>query len=226
MAGISSTAARRTGPFCEHLADEARAPGARDRHESRTRGRSHGRPVDLLRIPAFRFLGYLQDHDQVGNRATGDRISARLAPGLVKIGAGLVLTAPFTPMLFMGEEWAASTPWQYFTDHTDPELARAVAAGRRAEFAAFGCLGESQRFDPATRSLTGRPVGWQLTGFLPDVTWRIGATSTTTRSIRKTCRGAWRLTAAGSILSTASRRVSHFWIIAMPTWKSSTGRTI
>jgi malto-oligosyltrehalose trehalohydrolase len=105
---------------------------------SEFRGRSHGRPVDLLRIPAFRFLGYLQDHDQVGNRATGDRISARLAPGLVKIGAGLVLTAPFTPMLFMGEEWAAGTPWQYFTDHTDPELARAVAAGRRAEFAAFG----------------------------------------------------------------------------------------
>ena len=105
---------------------------------SEFRGRSHGRPVDLLRIPAFRFLGYLQDHDQVGNRATGDRISAGLAPGLVKIGAGLVLTAPFTPMLFMGEEWAAGTPWQYFTDHTDPELARAVAAGRRAEFAAFG----------------------------------------------------------------------------------------
>jgi malto-oligosyltrehalose trehalohydrolase len=105
---------------------------------SEFRGRSHGRPVDLLRIPAFRFLGYLQDHDQVGNRATGDRISAGLAPGLVKIGAGLVLTAPYTPMLFMGEEWAAATPWQYFTDHTDPELARAVAAGRRAEFAAFG----------------------------------------------------------------------------------------
>ena len=92
----------------------------------------------MFRVPAHRFLGYLQDHDQVGNRATGDRISARLAPGLVKIGAGLVLTAPFTPMLFMGEEWAAGTPWQYFTDHTDPELARAVAAGRRAEFAAFG----------------------------------------------------------------------------------------
>jgi malto-oligosyltrehalose trehalohydrolase len=102
------------------------------------RGRSHGRPVDLLRTPAFRFLGYLQDHDQVGNRATGDRISAGLAPGLVKIGAGLVLTSAFTTMLFMGEEWAAATPWQYFTDHTDPELPRAGAAARRAEFAEFG----------------------------------------------------------------------------------------
>ena len=102
------------------------------------RGRSHGRPVDLLRIPSFRFLGYLQDHDQVGNRAVGDRISAGRPADLMKVGAGLVLTAPFTPMLFMGEEWAASTPWQYFTDHVDPELARAVAAGRRAEFAAHG----------------------------------------------------------------------------------------
>ncbi len=102
------------------------------------RGRSHGRPVDLLRIPSFRFLGYLQDHDQVGNRAVGDRISAGRPAELVKVGAGLVLTAPFTPMLFMGEEWAAGTPWQYFTDHVDPELAKAVAVGRRAEFAAHG----------------------------------------------------------------------------------------
>jgi maltooligosyltrehalose trehalohydrolase len=102
------------------------------------RGRSHGRPVDVLRTPAHRFLGYLQDHDQVGNRATGDRISAGLPAGLLKVGAGLVLTAPFTPMLFMGEEWGAGTPWQYFTDHTDPGLAKAVADGRRAEFAGFG----------------------------------------------------------------------------------------
>jgi maltooligosyltrehalose trehalohydrolase len=55
-----------------------------------------------------------------------------------KIGAALVLTAPFTPMLFMGEEWGATTPWQYFTDHENDELANAVREGRRAEFAAFG----------------------------------------------------------------------------------------
>ncbi|HEY1319816.1 MAG TPA: malto-oligosyltrehalose trehalohydrolase, partial [Streptosporangiaceae bacterium] len=102
------------------------------------RGRTHGRQVDVFRVPAHRFLGYLQDHDQIGNRATGDRISARLTPELVKVAAGLVLTAPYTPMLFMGEEWAAGTPWQYFTDHTDPGLAKAVAEGRRAEFAAHG----------------------------------------------------------------------------------------
>jgi maltooligosyltrehalose trehalohydrolase len=66
----------------------------------------------VFRIPAHRFLGYLQDHDQVGNRAAGDRIAATLPPELVKVGAGLVLTAPYTPMLFMGEEWGADTPWQ------------------------------------------------------------------------------------------------------------------
>jgi malto-oligosyltrehalose trehalohydrolase len=102
------------------------------------RGRTHGRQVDVLRLPAHRFLGYLQDHDQVGNRATGDRIAATLPPDLVKVGAGLVLTGPYTPMLFMGEEWGADTPWQYFTDHVDPGLAKAVAEGRKAEFAAYG----------------------------------------------------------------------------------------
>jgi len=102
------------------------------------RGRTHGRQVDVFRVPAHRFLGYLQDHDQIGNRATGDRISAHLPAELTKVGAGLVLTASFTPMLFMGEEWGAQTPWQYFTDYADPGLARAVADGRRAEFAEHG----------------------------------------------------------------------------------------
>lgn len=102
------------------------------------RGRSHGRPVDVLTTPACRFVGFLQNHDQVGNRATGDRISALVTPEMLKVGAGLLLTAPFTPMLFMGEEWGASTPWQYFTDHSDPALQRAVSQGRRAEFAAHG----------------------------------------------------------------------------------------
>ena len=102
------------------------------------RGRTHGRQVDVFRLPAHRFLGYLQDHDQVGNRATGDRIAATLPSGLVKVGAGLMLTGPYTPMLFMGEEWGADTPWQYFTDHIDPGLARAVAEGRKAEFATHG----------------------------------------------------------------------------------------
>jgi maltooligosyltrehalose trehalohydrolase len=104
---------------------------------SQFRGRSHGRPVPGG-IGADRFVGFLQDHDQVGNRAIGDRIAATTSPAMLKVAAGLVLTAPFTPMLFMGEEWGARTPWQYFTDHPDPGLGRAIADGRRAEFAAHG----------------------------------------------------------------------------------------
>ncbi|MGA8114616.1 MAG: malto-oligosyltrehalose trehalohydrolase [Actinocatenispora sp.] len=102
------------------------------------RGRRHGRPVDRQRTPGHRFVAFLQDHDQIGNRATGDRIGATLSAGRCKIGAALMLTSPFTPMLFMGEEWAAGTPWQFFTSHPEPELARIVAEGRREEFAAHG----------------------------------------------------------------------------------------
>ncbi|MGA5203899.1 malto-oligosyltrehalose trehalohydrolase [Streptomyces variegatus] len=117
------------------------------------RERHHGRPLDRTRVAGHRLLGYGQTHDQVGNRAQGDRLSALLSPGLLACAATLILTAPFTPMLFMGEEWAAGTPWQFFTDHTDPELADAVRRGRRREFAAHGWKEEDvpDPQDPATR---------------------------------------------------------------------------
>ncbi|HEX7354110.1 MAG TPA: malto-oligosyltrehalose trehalohydrolase [Mycobacteriales bacterium] len=100
------------------------------------RGRHHGRPAGDL--PGERFVVFLQDHDQVGNRARGDRISASLPPGLLRVGAALTLLSPFTPMLFMGEEWAASTPWQFFADPDSTELAAATRDGRRREFADHG----------------------------------------------------------------------------------------
>ncbi len=117
------------------------------------RGADWGRPVDPARHRGHRFLGYLQDHDQVGNRAIGDRISATLSPGRLAAGAALVLTSPFTPMLFMGEEWGAGTPWQFFTDFGDPALAAAVREGRRGEFAEHGWIAEDvpDPQDPATR---------------------------------------------------------------------------
>jgi maltooligosyltrehalose trehalohydrolase len=107
------------------------------------RERTHGRPVDVLTMPAYRFVVFDQDHDQVGNRAIGDRLPSTLAgnplrDGLLRVASGLVLLSPYTPMLFMGEEWGADTPWQYFTDHTDPFFASAVSEGRRSEFAAHG----------------------------------------------------------------------------------------
>jgi maltooligosyltrehalose trehalohydrolase len=111
------------------------------------RDRTHGRPVDRARTPGYRFLAYLQDHDQVGNRAAGDRLSASLPPGLLACGAALVLCSPFTPMLFMGEEWGASTPWAFFVGFDDPALAEAVRTGRREEFAEHG-WGASEVPDP------------------------------------------------------------------------------
>ncbi|MGH9587582.1 MAG: DUF3459 domain-containing protein, partial [Acidobacteriaceae bacterium] len=95
----------------------------------------HGRPVDGL--PAWRFLGYAQNHDQVGNRAQGERLNMLVSPGRVKIAAALVMTSPFVPLIFQGEEWAASTPFLFFTDH-EPELGKLVSEGRKKEFAAFG----------------------------------------------------------------------------------------
>ncbi len=102
------------------------------------RERHHGRPIDRLTLPASRLVTFAQDHDQIGNRATGDRLSATLSPGRLAVGAVLNLMTPFTPMLFMGEEWGASTPWQFFTSHPEPELGKATAEGRIAEFAKMG----------------------------------------------------------------------------------------
>lgn len=100
------------------------------------RRRSHGRSATGL--SGHRFVGCLQNHDQVGNRALGERTSQLLSLDQLKIGAALVISAPFIPMLFQGEEWGASTPFLYFTDHKEPGLGEAVKEGRREEFAAFG----------------------------------------------------------------------------------------
>ncbi|MDL5487532.1 malto-oligosyltrehalose trehalohydrolase [Microbacterium wangruii] len=101
------------------------------------RGRDHGHPLPA-EVPTWRLVTFAQDHDQIGNRAEGDRLTATLPPERLAIAAVLTLTAPGTPMLFMGEEWGASTPWQFFTSHPEPELAEATAKGRTEEFARMG----------------------------------------------------------------------------------------
>jgi maltooligosyltrehalose trehalohydrolase len=106
------------------------------------RGADHGRPVDTAHMPTWRLVVCNQNHDQVGNRARGDRLSDP-APGhldddQLACAALLTLAGPFTPMLFMGEEWAASTPFQFFTSHPEPELGEATARGRIEEFARMG----------------------------------------------------------------------------------------
>jgi maltooligosyltrehalose trehalohydrolase len=99
------------------------------------RGRTHGRPPSG--VEPHQLIVSAQNHDQIGNRAQGERLSSLLELGALKAVAALTLLSPFVPMLFQGEEWGASTPFLYFTDHQDPNLARLVAEGRSKEFSAF-----------------------------------------------------------------------------------------
>ena len=103
---------------------------------SEYRGRNHGRMV--VGLSGHRFIGFVQNHDQVGNRAQGERVSHEAGVGRAKIAAALVLLSPFVPMLFQGEEFGASAPFLYFTDYDDPELGRMISEGRKREFEAFG----------------------------------------------------------------------------------------
>lgn len=139
----------------EHLAHALQRAFVYDGTYSEFRDRRHGkRPEGLA---GHRFLGYLQNHDQVGNRARGERSSHLMSDDLLKVGAALVLTSPFIPMLFQGEEWGATSPFLYFTDHEDTALGAAVSKGRRSGFKAFGWkpseVPDPQDEDTFTRSL-------------------------------------------------------------------------
>ncbi len=103
---------------------------------SHYRRRTHGKPAKHL--PQNRFLGYIQNHDQVGNRAAGERFPEVAGFDRAKVAAAIVFMSPFIPMIFMGEEWAASAPFQYFASHQNAELARRVAEGRKKELKKFG----------------------------------------------------------------------------------------
>jgi maltooligosyltrehalose trehalohydrolase len=103
-----------------------------DGRHSRFRGRRHGAPA--LGLPGDRFVVCAQNHDQVGNRALGDRLAASLAPDALRVVAAAVLLSPYVPLLFMGEEDGVTTPFPYFVHHSDPDLVAAVRAGRAREF--------------------------------------------------------------------------------------------
>ena len=131
-----------TGYYADFAPIEALAKAAtrgffHDGTWSSFRDRTHGFPIPP-ETPTWRLVAYAQDHDQIGNRATGDRLSDTLDEDLLAVAALLSLASPFTPMLFMGEEWGASTPWQFFTAHPEPELGEATARGRIAEFERMG----------------------------------------------------------------------------------------
>ena len=116
---------------------------------SRFRGRVHGTPTGDL--PGERFVVSTQNHDQVGNRALGERLSSLVDFEGLKLAAVSMLFSPYIPLLFMGEEYGEPAPFLFFTDFGDPGLRAAVSQGRRDEFAAFGREGEvPDPQDPAT----------------------------------------------------------------------------
>jgi maltooligosyltrehalose trehalohydrolase len=104
------------------------------------RRRRHG--ISSRQIPAHRFVVFAQNHDQVGNRMLSERLTQLVSFEGLKLAAGLVLLSPFIPLLFMGEEYGETAPFQYFIHHSDPALVEAVRRGRREEFAAFQWQGE------------------------------------------------------------------------------------
>ena len=110
--------------------------GQHSRHAGRGRG------TDPSGTPMHRFVICLQNHDQIGNRPTGDRLHHTIELPSWRAASTLLLTAPMTPLLFMGQEWAASSPFQFFTD-LEPRLGALVTEGRRREFRDFAGFAES-----------------------------------------------------------------------------------
>ncbi len=104
--------------------------------------RKRRRGSDSRDIDAGRFVAFSQNHDQVGNRMLGNRLSQLLSLDKLKIAAGVVILSPFLPLIFMGEEYGETAPFQYFISHGDPALIEAVRQGRREEFSAFKWQGE------------------------------------------------------------------------------------
>jgi maltooligosyltrehalose trehalohydrolase len=125
---------------------------------SQYRDRYHGRPPAGL--SGHQFIGYSQTHDQVGNRAKGERSSRLMNVNRLKIAAALVITAPFVPLLFQGEEWGASTPFLYFSGHPEPALGHAVSEGRKREFSSFGWNPEDVPDPQALETFTRSKLDW------------------------------------------------------------------
>jgi maltooligosyltrehalose trehalohydrolase len=104
------------------------------------RGRRHGNSSRA--VPPAKFVVYAQNHDQIGNRMMGERLSELVSIDQYKLAASAVLLSPFVPLLFMGDEYGETAPFQYFVSHSDPRLVEAVRRGRREEFTAFNWQGE------------------------------------------------------------------------------------
>jgi maltooligosyltrehalose trehalohydrolase len=126
---------------------------------SRYRGRRQGSSSE--RLPAKSFVVFAQNHDQVGNRCSGDRLAASVSFEALKLAAGLVILSPFLPLFFMGEEYGETAPFQYFVSHEDSALAEAVRKGRREEFSRFARKGESPDPEDEATFLRSK-ISWDL----------------------------------------------------------------
>jgi len=147
--------------FCgiEDLADSYRKGFLYAGQYSKFRQKSYG--SSSKQTPAKRFVVYAQNHDQVGNRRVGDRLSQSLSFGQLKLAAGTVLLSPYVPLLFMGEEYCERAPFNYFVSHGDPSLVEAVRRGRKGEFARFGWTGDIP--DPQSEAtFLGSKLNWDL----------------------------------------------------------------
>ncbi len=120
-----------------------------------------------LGIPYSRLLTYTQTHDQIGNRALGERLAHLVGPAALRLATVLTLLSPFVPMLFMGEEWAASSPFQFFSDHRDHGIARATSEGRMNEFKAFGWRAEQVPDPQAVATFERSRLDWSELGREP-----------------------------------------------------------
>jgi maltooligosyltrehalose trehalohydrolase len=119
------------------------------------------RGTDASAFDPPHFVYCIQNHDQVGNRALGDRLHHGIGPGAYRAAAALLLLSPYTPLLFQGQEWAATTPFLFFTDH-NPDLGRMVTAGRRAEFAPFAAFQGTEVPDPqAPTTFLASKLRWE-----------------------------------------------------------------
>lgn len=131
-----------------------------DGTKSSFRGRRHGRRLDTPTIPTWRLVVCSDNHDQIGNRADGARLATRQSPRQLQIAALITLLSAYTPMVFMGEEWGASTPFMFFSSHPEPELGRAVSQGRLEEFSKMD-WDPSSIVDPQSpEAFTGSKLDW------------------------------------------------------------------
>src|SRR5262249_10339999 len=127
------------GPVAS-IVQSLQEPFVFDGQYSASRRRRHGGPS--VGIPRARFVVAIQNHDQIGHRAAGERLTTILSPEQLRLAAALVLLSPYVPLLFMGEEYGETNPFQYFISHGDESLAAAVRDGRRAELSSFAWAGD------------------------------------------------------------------------------------